>query len=299
VCWATGATLVVPTRDDLLRPGQYIRSQRITQWFAVPSLAVLMHRQRGLKEGAFPALRCSAFCGEPLAEHVARSWAAAGLESRVLNLYGPTEATIAITAYELPGGEALDHHGVLSIGRPFPHAAIAVVDAEGREATEGELLLGGPQVAMGYWNDPKRTAASFVRYEGRGPWYRTGDRVRQAADGNLLFLGRMDHQVKMRGYRIELEEVDQALRTTSGSAFAHTIAHPVVDGVATGLVAFLPAPAPVTVEELRARLSAVLPEHMVPTRFLFIDTLPTNTSGKVDRSVLAVLAAQGASDGAR
>ncbi|MBL8000652.1 MAG: amino acid adenylation domain-containing protein [Flavobacteriales bacterium] len=299
VCWAAGATLVVPTRDDLLRPAQYIRAQRITQWFAVPSLAVLIHRQRSLKDGAFPSLRCSAFCGEPLAETIARSWSASCAGGRVINLYGPTETTIAITAYELPQGDARSHHGVLAIGRPFPHATIAVVDAEDHEAEEGELLLRGPQVAMGYWNDPERTAASFVQRAGDGPWYRTGDRVRRGADGDLLFLGRMDQQVKVRGYRIELEEVDQALRTTSGAAFAHTIAHPVVDGVATGLVAFLPAPATIPAEDLRARLGRLLPDHMVPARFLFIDKVPTTTSGKVDLQALAMRAAQGPSDGAR
>lgn len=286
LCWGSGATLVVPDKEALLRPSTFIRDQRITQWFSVPSLAVLMDRQRALKEDAFPTLRCSAFCGEPLSMDVAGRWALAACNSRVLNLYGPTEATIAITAYERPRAQAAGTHGILSIGRPFPGTPTRIVDEQGADAAEGELWLAGPQLTQGYWSAGDSGSKAFVDGPDGIRYYRTGDRVKRDPEGLLHFLARIDDQVKVRGHRIELEEVNQALRRTTGAAFAVTLAHPVRDGVATGLVSFLPSEVTATTAEVLAQCRTVLPDHMVPGRIVALDVLPTTTSGKADLNAL-------------
>lgn len=285
LCWAAGAALYVLPQDQLMAPARFIREHGITQWFSVPSAAVLMDRMRLLKPGAFPGLRVSAFCGEPLPADLAVKWAAATPNGRVENLYGPTEATIAITGHVLNAAAPKQRLGILSIGRPFPTARIRVVGAEGRDADEGELWLGGPQLAAGYWKDDARTEAAFVTHDG-ARYYRTGDLVQRDADGDLFFISRLDDQVKVRGHRIELQEVNQVLKAVSGAAFAYALAHPVRDGIAQGIEAFLPAAMQAQGGTILEACAARLPDYMVPARPHFTDDIPYTTSGKADLRAL-------------
>lgn len=288
LCWSAGGTLVVPSREQLLTPAAFVRSKAITHWFSVPSMALLMDRMRTLKPGTLPSLRFSAFCGEPLPVDLVRKWSAAAPNSRLLNLYGPTEATIAITAHEWDSHHELAHVGIVSIGKPFPSAQGLVLDESGVEAEEGELWLGGPQVAEGYWQAPELTAQAFQlipSFPGER-YYRTGDRVRKDDDGNFYFLSRTDQQVKVRGHRIELEEINHVLREQGGAAFAQTVAFPISNGIALGLVAFLPLAMKDQANELLHVCRTHLPEHMVPARLVFLADLPTNANGKVDRKAL-------------
>lgn len=287
VCWAAGACLYVLPQDRMMAPARFIREHGITQWFSVPSAAVLMDRMRLLKPGAFPSLRVSAFCGEPLPADLAMKWALAAPNGRVENLYGPTEATIAITGHVLDAAAPKARHGILSIGRPFPMARVRVVDADGNDAEEGELWLGGPQLSTGYWKDPERTRAAFVTH---GPeqerYYRTGDHVQRDADGDLFFISRLDDQVKVRGHRIELQEVNQVLKAVSGGAFAYALAHPVRDGIAQGIEAFLPLAVQAHGAAILEACARRLPDYMVPARLHFTDEIPYTTSGKADLRAL-------------
>ncbi len=300
VCWAAGASLHVLPGEQLMAPPRFIRERAITHWFSVPSSAMLMDRMRLLRPGAFPDLRISAFCGEPLPAALALKWAAAAPNGRVENLYGPTEATIAITGHVLNVEAPKEHQGILSIGRPFPGALVRVVDEEGRDAQEGELWLGGPQLAEGYWMDAARTSAAFVTGgEDGNRFYRTGDRVRRDTDGDLYFLCRLDDQVKVRGHRIELQEINQVLRTLTGGAFAHALAHPVRDGIAQGIEAFLPLAVREDSSTILEACARLLPDYMVPARLHFTDDIPLTSSGKVDLRALRVRLEQPASTGDR
>ena len=207
-----------------------------------------MQRLRILRPGLFPALRWSLFCGEPLPRRIAAAWAAAAPNATLENLYGPTEATIAITAYRLPvGPDAVARlPDIVPIGRPFPGQAAIVLDAAGAPAPmgeAGELCLGGSQVAEGYWRRPDLTADRFLPPVGRASgtgWYRTGDRARETAEHGLVFLGRMDRQVKINGHRVELQEVEAALRQAAASDCVAALAWPMdADGLARGIVAFV------------------------------------------------------------
>ena len=292
VAWSTGACLCSPSGKILVAPGRFLRESQLTVWFSVPSTGVFMRRLGMLKPRSYPDLRWSLFCGEPLPADVARAWAEAAPNSTVENLYGPTEVTIACTVYRWDdaASPAESELGLVPIGLPFPGMEALIVDAaldEVPDGKDGELLMTGPQVTPGYWNDPERTQASFVVPPGRTTvHYRTGDRVRRSeAHGTIHYLGRLDNQIKIQGHRVELAEVEAVLRETAGRDAVVAIGWPRTASGAGGIAAFLEEPE-LAVEELRRSVRQRLPEYMVPRRFEFVDRLPLNANGKYDRSAL-------------
>ena len=290
--WRAGASICVPDRGDLLMPARYLQESAITIWFSVPSVGRLMHRLRLLEPGAYPDLRLSLFCGEALTTELAESWATAAPNSIVENLYGPTELTLACTyyRYEREAAATESRHGVVPIGRAFPAAQTLIADEslhEVQHGADGELLVAGPQVALGYFRDEERTAAAFVVPPGQNHvFYRTGDRVcRSTPDGPLLYLGRVDHQIKIHGKRIELGEIDAALREVTGIETVAAVGWPVTEAGADGIVAFVAA-AKVDARETRQQLAGKLPDVAVPRAVHAVDELPLNANGKIDRGAL-------------
>jgi amino acid adenylation domain-containing protein len=292
VCWERGACLCCPPEAALMSPGRFIRDARLTVWFSVPSTAVFMRRLKALKPHSYPGLRWSLFCGEPLPAEVARAWSEAAPASTVENLYGPTELTIACTLYRWdpersPQEAAL---GVVPIGWPYPGMDAIVVDDALREVApgeDGELLLTGPQVTLGYWKDEEKTAAAFVVPPGRDAvFYRTGDRVRRPiGDAPMTYRGRVDHQIKVLGHRVELGEVEAALRDASGADAVVAVGWPPTPSGAGGVVAFvgeLDLDVPAMLDALRRRLAP----YMVPREVRLLSDLPLNANGKFDRKAL-------------
>jgi amino acid adenylation domain-containing protein len=300
VAWQRGACVCCPPRAVLWNPGRFIQEQRLTVWFSVPSLAMLMNRIGALKAGAYPSLRWSLFCGERLPSDTAAAWAAAAPHSTVENLYGPTELTVACTVYRWDAKRSPDESafGVVPIGAPLPGMEVLVADEALREVApgaDGELLMAGPQQAPGYWRDPQATAAAFVSVPGRdGRFYRTGDRVRRpVADGPLTFLGRVDHQIKVRGHRVELGEVESVLLKVPGVESAAAVGWPSTLSGALGIAAFVTG-AGVEPAAVRARLQATLQDYAVPQTIQVLSDLPLNANGKVDRRALVTLLDAGA-----
>jgi acyl-CoA synthetase (AMP-forming)/AMP-acid ligase II len=211
----------------------------------------------------------------------------------VENLYGPTELTIACAHYRwdpeaTPRESAL---GLVPIGKAFPHMRALVVDESLREVgpgRDGELLMAGPQVTLGYLDDPDRTAAAFVEPPGRsGTYYRTGDRVRcPHGAGDLLFLGRVDDQIKILGHRVELGEVETVVREETGIDGVVALGWPRSAGSAGGVEVFLQGEGPAE-PDLAERIAGRLPSYMVPRRFHYLESFPLNASGKIDRVALA------------
>jgi acyl-coenzyme A synthetase/AMP-(fatty) acid ligase len=162
-----------------------------------------------------------------------------------------------------------------------------VVDAVGKEVSDGqpgELAIAGAQLAQGYMGQPELTAQKFPVLDGKR-WYLTGDYAVKDTSGVFHCLGRIDNQVKISGYRIELEEIDAALRLVSGQDLVAAVAWPVVDGVAKGLVGFI-AGTTMDSGELVISLKQKLQPYMVPQRVISLDHMPMNSSGKVDRNAL-------------
>ncbi|HEY0698822.1 MAG TPA: AMP-binding protein, partial [Micromonospora sp.] len=298
LAWGSGATLVVPTRNEVLAPVRFVARRGITHWCSVPSVISFAQRLRGLRPNSMPELRWSLFAGEALTLQQARAWRAAAPGSVLENVYGPTELTVTCTQYRLPADETdwpQPPNGTVPIGTVYPHLAHLVLDEHGRRADEGELCLRGPQRFPGYL-DPAENRGRFLLFDGevaavhdgRAPltgehWYRTGDRVR-CFDGHLVHLGRLDHQVKVRGYRVELGEVEAALRDQPGVRDAVVLALPGADGE-TDLTAFCTGAGRDT-ERLLAGLRDRLPAYMVPRSVTFLDALPLNGNGKTDRQAL-------------
>jgi amino acid adenylation domain-containing protein len=286
--WGAGACTCTLSPVAVLRDAAGVVARTgLTVWFSTPSLATEIER-RGLAPAALPGLRLSLFCGEALTEATAAAWSRAAPNSVLENLYGPTEATVACAAYRWPGLGGVTANEVVPIGDVHPGlSALLLADAgavELRDAgtgVEGELCLAGPQVFAGYW-DAAGDDRCFVTHAGRR-YYRTGDRVRTAETG-LRFLGRVDDQVKVRGYRVELGDVEHALRQADGvdDAVAVTYRHGCGD---TELAAFVLGRAPDPARAL-ARARRILPPYAVPSRVQALTDPPRNANGKIDRTEL-------------
>lgn len=292
VAWERGACVCCPSRAELIKPGQFIVRSELTVWFSVPSTAVFMKRLGELKPGKYPGLRLSMFCGEALPVEIARAWAAAAPNSVVENLYGPTELTIACTLHRWDPASSETHaaQGCVPIGEPFPGMQTRIVDEALQQVEagrDGELLMTGPQLSLGYWQDPERTAAAFVVPPGCDTmFYRTGDRVRRSQPGApLVYLGRIDHQTKIMGHRVELGEIEAAAREASSVDAVVALGWPQNAGGADGVELFIQAESLDTAEVMK-RLARRLPPYMVPKRIHLETRFPLNSNGKFDRQRL-------------
>lgn len=291
--WAAGATLYPLSRSARMAPGRFIRQNELTVWFSVPTTALTMARFRQIAPGAFPSLRLSLFCGEHLPATLVEQWAEAAPNSEIHNIYGPTEATIAVTSYTWQGRDAAGkmRNDIVPLGEPFPGTKLLIVDKDDRPVptgTTGELLLAGPQITDGYWRDPERTKESYITLPNEGDqiWYRTGDLVVRDQDQNLHILGRKDHQIQLAGHRVELSEVDQALRMASNSGLVASIPWPIHSGTVGGIVSFIVSDGPLDEQAILNKCREHLPPYMLPSRIIGLSSLPATTSGKIDRNAL-------------
>ncbi len=292
VAWQNGACVCCPSQKQLIKPGAFINEAQLTVWFSVPSMAVFMRRFGVLKPNMYPGLRLSLFCGEALPVEVARDWRRAAPNSVIENIYGPTELTIACTAYKWDDASspAECERGIVPIGEPFDGMKALIVDRDLREVEEGkngELVMTGPQLTPGYWRDEEKTERAFVRLPGQiGTFYRTGDRVqRRAPDGPLLYLGRLDSQIKVLGHRVELGEVEAAIRKSSGVDGVVALGWPLSGSGADGIEAFVQTET-LDVAGLLAQLKSALPFYMVPRSIRLLPHFPLNANGKFDRGAL-------------
>jgi amino acid adenylation domain-containing protein len=295
-----GALLVVVPRDVLLdadRLAATIRAERLSHLFLTTPLFQQIARRR---PDAFAPLACLIVGGELLEGGAAARILSAGAPRRLLNAYGPTESTTFATLHPIAVGEA----GAVPIGRPIANTRAQILDAAFRPVplgVAGELCLGGDGLAIGYHRRPGETAERFVPDPFAGEpgarAYRTGDRVRRRPDGVIEFLGRLDQQVKLRGFRIEPQEVEAVLLRHPAVRQAAVV----VEGVDEDrhLVAYVATGGPGAPGEagLRAHARALLPDFMVPAAFVLLDALPLTPSGKLDRRAVAGRAAPAASGG--
>ncbi|MFK0180555.1 amino acid adenylation domain-containing protein, partial [Streptomyces xanthochromogenes] len=237
---------------------------------------------------------CLVVGGESLRGSTVAAWRERVPGLRVINEYGPTETVVGCCVYEVD--DRTDLSGTVPIGRPIANTRLYVLDenlAPVAPGTVGELHVGGAGVARGYWNRPDLTAERFLP-DPFAPapgarMYRTGDLVRLRADGELVYLGRVDTQVKVRGYRIELAEVEGALARAEDVRDAAVVLCKGASGERR-LAAYMTLARPECTEaDLRAALRRELPDYMVPHTFTVLEELPLASSGKIDRTALAEL----------
>nr|CAC48369.1 peptide synthetase [Amycolatopsis balhimycina DSM 5908] len=276
--WLAGACLVLAPAPDLI-PGEplarLVRDRHITHVTLPPSALAPLEEAGGLPPGLTLLV-----AGEAGPAPVAKRWAAGRV---MINAYGPTEATVAVTASDPLTGEDTP-----PIGRPITGVHTYVLDdrlVPVPDGTVGELYMTGPGLARGYLHRPAATAERFLPDPFGGPgqrMYRTGDRVRARPDGQLVFVGRADDQLKVRGHRIEPAEVESALLAVDGVAQAVVTEHD------NRLVAYVVGAggARVPAEDLLPPLRKQLPAYLVPDVVVGLPHLPTTPNGKVDRAAL-------------
>ena len=288
-----GACLVPFTRQETRDPKllvDKVDALQCTLWFSVPSLLIFLQTMRATDGTHLRSIRRFIFGGEgyPKAK-LKLLYEAYAATSEFHNVYGPTECTCICSSYKLSASDFADVQGLPPLGELAPNFAYLILDEKGHPAKAGEigeLCLLGPNVGVGYYNDPRRTAVSFVqnpcneRYA--EPMYRTGDLVRlDPGDGKLHIHGRKDHQIKHMGYRIELEEIEAALHCLDGVSEA-AVLHTEANGLSR-IVAVVACREKLSDEQLREGLRRLVPDYMVPSLFHRQAQLPKNANGKVDR----------------
>jgi amino acid adenylation domain-containing protein len=300
----SGARVVVAKPEQMQEPlslFSMIRDQQVTVLDFIPSYwricidALARTDSTRRSEMLANKVRLIATASEPLLPDLPRRWRALGHGAQLINMFGLTETTGIVTTYTIPA-DCDSETATVPIGYPLGGTRVHLFDEFQNEVpvgSVGELFVAGPSVGLGYLNQPEQTAERFVSDPLRAPvdgcLFRTGDMARFGADGSLEFLGRVDDQIKISGVRIELAEVEAALR-----------AHPAIEEVAViargddpsdrRAVAYV-APAPgatLAVDGMRTFLRARLPEPMIPSGFVIIESLPRLPNGKLDRDALPV-----------
>jgi D-alanine--poly(phosphoribitol) ligase subunit 1 len=290
----TGGTLFSISRNLIENPKQLYRALSIsgvTTWVSTPSFAQMCLVEDTFAESMLPRVRRFLFCGETLTAQTATQLLARFPQAQVWNMYGPTEATVATTSICVDAA-TLETYSSLPVGRVMPGTQIFILDDKGQQLPEnerGEIVIAGPNVSPGYIGRPDLTARAFFEYRGHHA-YKTGDRGR-VHDGLLFFDGRIDEQIKLSGYRIELGDVETNLRKLAIVRDAVVI--PVIrNGASESLTAFITlkarneTPDFQLAHNLRSQLGKLLPAYMWPRKFVFIDAFPMTANGKVDRAAL-------------
>jgi amino acid adenylation domain-containing protein len=285
----TGARIVIARPEGHKDPvylARLICDEGVTTLHFVPSMLRVFLQVEAA--GRCTSLRRVICSGEALSYELQERFFSL-MDTELHNLYGPTEAAVDVTYWECQRSSA---RRIVPIGRPVANTQIYILDANMRPApigVPGELYIGGVQVGRGYWKRPDLTAQRFVPdpFCSGSKLYRTGDRARWLPEGTIEYLGRLDHQVKLRGFRIELGEIESVLSEDPQVKEAVVTVHEDVAGEKR-LVAYLVCrnqEAPES-SELKAQLSGKLPDYMVPSTFICLDTLPLTPNGKLDRRAL-------------
>lgn len=273
-----------------------LEEQKITVALMVPS--ILTYLKPYFSEIDLPAMRYSLFCGEALYQNLAEAWQPCVSNATIENVYGPTEATIYFTRYKWNNKNAAIEtvNGVVSIGKPMAGLKTFIVDENNRvvaAGVTGELCLYGSQVATGYWKNTKRTNQSFIEIKELNlpsKAYKTGDLCFMNEQGNLVYCGRVDNQVKIDGYRVELGEIEHYAKQFSGKD--NVVAIAANNETGNTVIHLFIEKFSEDVQPLISKLKQKLPVYMIPEKIHTIETMPYNLSGKVDRNKLKAMVAE-------
>ena len=283
---ASGGTLTLPQEglhQDPLEMVRLMLQHQVSHFLSLPSLYALLLEQT--EPDQLASLRCVIVAGESCSQELIERHHRQTPGTALFNEYGPTEGTVWSSAIQLLPGEPV------TIGRPIANAQIYMLDEQLESVpvgATGEMFIGGAGIVRGYLKRPELTAEKFIvdkfSHDPNARLYRTGDLARYLPDGRIEFLGRADHQVKLRGYRIELEEIESALKQNPHVRDAVVIVRD------EKLLAYIVAQNNQAIEmtAIRDFLQKQLPDYMVPTEFAVLQSLPQTPNGKVDRNALPI-----------
>jgi amino acid adenylation domain-containing protein len=273
------------------RVADLVEREEITMWYSVPFALMQLVERGNLARRNLSALREIIFAGERFPPSPLRRLAELVPGTGLTNLFGPTETNVC--TYYRVSGDDLASDDFCPIGHACPYASLAIVDEGGQNVSPGEvgeLLVGGPSVMKGYLNRPALNEQAFVELGKGARFFRTGDRVQASIKGPLLFHGRLDRQVKVRGVRIELDEIEGALLNCEGVAAAAVWIECEDGGLDRIAAAVAASPGLTLMEDVLIRhLSRSLNQTAVPARIAVLDQLPRTPNGKIDRFGLTVL----------
>lgn len=294
-----GATIVIVPDGTSLFPSkiaEFIQQSKITVWNSVPSTLSLLTSYANINNYNLASLRLVLFAGEVFPVKYLRKLKQSLPAAQFYNIYGQTEANSS--TYYLVQDIPQDDSMLIPIGKPFPNFDVFALDENGKIITEngqkGELFVRSASVASGYWGEPEKTRDKFVQNpvnaDSREYIYRTGDIVRLDQDGNYVFIGRVDHMIKSRGYRIEIGEIEMIL--SSHANIKTAVVLPIPDDLIGNRITAVIIPSiqnDINKEDIKQYCAQKLPKYMVPEIIELRDSLPVTSSGKIDRKKLTEL----------
>lgn len=293
----TKSTLCIPDKNDILLPFEYISKRNISFLSCTPTLISILDNYGFLSENIFPNIKNTILCGESLDTSLANKWFLAAPNTDFYNAYGPTEATIFVSIYKIK--KNIFENKVLSvpIGKPIEGVEFEAIDDDEKLIKEnickGQLIISGDQLANGYREDEFKTKEKFRSFKwdlnNQRLWYLTGDKISRDAKGNYIFLGRIDNQIKIRGQRIEVEEIENVLRKYCFLDNAIVIPNK-KNGITISTICFS------TIDldkekiiEIKKNASKYIDSLFIPSHFKKLNVLPKTPSGKVDRNKIKLL----------
>lgn len=260
-----------------------IDEYHITEALMVPS--VIHYLRPYLDEMDAPQMRYSLFCGEALSADDTEQWRHTLPDAEIWNVYGPTENTIYCTLYRIPDAEMKQYNNIVCIGKAMSGTETMIADEKGKRldaGEKGELCLAGEQLTDGYWHNSEKTEEAFFKVSGTR-WYRTGDICAEDNDGDIIYYGRKDSQVKIQGYRIELSEIESIARKFYNGDIA-VVAVPVEDkNRNTSIHLAIEDEDKGKDKDLLEFLREYLPSYMIPSKVYYMSRFPQNANNKIDR----------------
>lgn len=263
-----------------------MEEHHLTVLFLVPS--VITYLQMYFNDINEASVRLCSFCGEALTLDITNRWQRCIPNARIINFYGPTEDTVFCSYYDVNSDNQKNLNDVISVGKAMKNGEMIILNENGEEAApneRGELCLAGPQLSPGYWENPEKNAEAFFEHKGKR-FYKTGDLCFMDADGDVMYVGRMDFQAKIQGFRVELSEIEhyatEFLGLNNNSlcvAFINKIGNTEI-GLAIEGKEF-------DTHNVIDYIKSKLPPYEVPTKIMFFNTFPLNNNGKLDRKRIA------------
>lgn len=262
--------------------GSLIEDEQLT--FALMAPSTIKYLKPYFDEMDCASLKYSLFCGEALHEDITKQWSECAVNAIIDNVYGPTEDTIFCSTYRFKrDSDNKSHNGVLSIGKPMKNCGMTIFDEQGNECATGimgELCLSGPQLTMGYHKNEEKNKEAFFKKDGIR-WYRSGDLCYKDEDGDFMYSGRLDHQAKIQGFRVELGEIEYHAKEFLGDINVVCIAFDNKDSL-TEIAMFIEKDE-FNPEQMFAYMRSKMPSYMIPTRLFYIPEFPLNSNEKTDK----------------
>jgi len=292
---AVGGTLFSIDKDMIANARElftYLNKSNASVCVCTPSFADMCLADSSFNSILLPNIKCFLFCGETLTNRTANKLLQSFPLAKVVNLYGPTETTVAVTEVTIDQ-DVCDHISPLPVGRVKNDCEILIMDTAGNlvpESGHGEIVIAGESVSVGYYDNPEMTEKTFFVYDGKCA-YRTGDEG-YLKDGMLYYCGRLDFQVKLNGYRIEIEDIENNIRKLNSVENAFVVPS-FSDEKLTHLNAFVVLKDKKADKSLKGiiafkrNLKELIPEYMVPKKIIFKDKFLLNSNGKIDRKTLS------------